>query len=235
VPSNLAAHRATRLHARGDFALDVPNDGTPLRQAAAPEDWGDDDHVLRHYLAVHLPLAMEQGRYVWIGEQLVTRAGSLVTETGAPVYVGLARTDERWVIGWAGPRPSSVEPFPGPDLGVWPELDRRSEVVVAMDRFPGPVLDGLPLITQNLIVAGALDWSVRRGLGVRQLRGESRGYFAPVHLTSREGPPEFAAPIQVQADRVVVRTLIEPRVAYPAARAVAGSRGELPAWLQESR
>jgi len=230
VPSNLADHRTDRPIARADLALDVPDDVTPLLQAAAPEDWGADDHVLRHYLAVHVPLAVEQGRFVWSGEHLVVRAGSLVTEAGSPVYMGLSRAAGRWAIAWVSARPSSVEPLPAPDLGTWPELDPRIEVVVAMDRFPGPVLAELPLITQNLIVAGAVEWSVRRGLAVRQLRG----YYAPVHLTDREGAPEFAAAIQVQAERLVVRALVELSAAYPGARAVVARRDDLPMWLRRA-
>jgi len=230
VPSNLAADRAAQLHARGDLALDVPDDVTPLRVVAAPEDWGDDDHVLRSYLAVHVPMAVEQGRFVWSGEHLVVRAGSLVTEAGSPVYMGLSRASGRWAIAWAGPRPNSIEPLPAPDLGTWPELDPRLEVVVAIDRFPGPVLAELPLITQNLIVAGAVDWSVRRGLAVRQLRG----CYAPVHLTDREGAPEFAAAIQVQRERLVVRRLVELSAAYPGARAAVARRDDLPMWLRRA-
>lgn len=226
---NLAAHRAPLSHGHGDLALDVPDDLTPLKRTAAPEDWGNEDAVLHRYLAVHVPLAIGQGRFAWSGDYLVTRAGLLVTGEGAPVYLGLTRAEEqRWVLTWAGARPNNVEPQSPPDFGTCPGQDPRREVVVAMDRFPGPILGVRPLFTQNLIVADAVEWSVRRGMAVRHLRG----YFAPVHLTDRDGAPEFAAAIQVQAERLVVRALVEPRAAYADARAVVAQRNGLPEWVR---
>ena len=51
-------------------------------------------------------------------------------------------------------------------------------------------------------------------------------------LTKLDGAPELVAPIQVQAGRLVVRALIEPRAAYAAARAVVERREELPEWVR---
>jgi len=79
-----------------------------------------------------------------------------------------------------------------------------------------------------------VEWSLRRGLAIRQLRGQSRGYFAPVHLTDRDGAPELVAPVQVQSGRLVVRALIEPRSAYSTARAVVERREQLPGWLPDA-
>ena len=79
-----------------------------------------------------------------------------------------------------------------------------------------------------------MEWSVRRGLAVRQFRGESRGYFVPVHWTSREAVPDLVAPVQVQAGRLIVRALIEPREAYATARVVTERRDQLPAWLLDA-
>lgn len=203
-----------------------------IRDLVAPEDWGDGDDVLLRYLAVHVPLAIEQGRYVWDGKRLVMRAGHLSTVEGAATYLGLARADgNAWALDWAGERPSTVEPLLAPDLGTWPELDPRREVVVALDQFRSTELAGLPLVAQNAAVAGAVEWSLRRGLAVRQFRGECRGYFVPVHLTSRDAAPDLVAPVQVQADRLVVRALLEPRVAFPSARVVVERREDLPAWM----
>src|SRR5688572_9161507 len=225
MAQNLAAHRSPQTQNAGDITVEVPDDLTPLKRAAVAEDWGDEDFVLRRYLAVHVPLAIEQGRFALIGSQLVMRAGQLETAAGTAVYLRLARAEgQRWVLPWAGARPSDVQPLDPPDLGTWTELDSRREVVVAMDRFPGQQLSELPQITKNLAVAGAVEWSIRRGMAVRWLRG----YFAPVHLTDRDGPPEFAAAIVVQAERLVVRALVEPSAAYAHARAVVERRDELP-------
>lgn len=210
-----------------------------LMQLAQPENWSAKCFVLLRYLAVHVRLAIEQGLYVWNNDQLVLRAGQLVTAAGLPIYVGLARNADRgtspWVLHWAGERPATVEALKPADLGTWPPLDPRSEVVVACDlvflRSKLGALTSLPLAIQLSAIAGAVEWSIRRGLAVRQFHGESRGYFVPVHLTSREGVPELVALIQVQGGRLVVRGLFDPRTAYAPARAVAERRAQLPAWL----
>ena len=101
--------------------------------------------------------------------------------------------------------------------------------MVAIDQFHSTELAGLSLVAQNAAVALAVEWSLRRGLAVRQLR---ESYFVPVHLADRDGAPDVVAPIQVQADRLVVRSLVQPRVAYPAARAVVERRGQLPEWVR---
>jgi len=215
------------------FCTLAPERLAEVRNLAAPEAWGDEDAVLQRYLAVHVPLALEQGRYVWSGKELLLRAGHLETPSGAPLYLGLSRSEgTRFELAWAGERPERFEPLLSADLGPWPALDPRHEVVVALDLFRAPQLAGLPLVAQNAAVAGAVEWSLRRGLAARQLRGASRGYFVPVHLTNREAAPELVAPVQIQAARIVVRALIEPRSAYATARAVVERREHLPAWLR---
>lgn len=248
MTSNPATTRPTRAQLLSAFGNDhfspeallnfcaLPPDRLELiKDLAQPEDWGAKDLVLLKYLAVHVPMAIAQGGYVWNGEQIVLRAGHLATPGGAAVYLGLSRTDgSRWAPDWAGERPGKVEALVPADLGPWPELDTRLEVVVAMDQFPSQALAGLPLVIQNAAVAGAVEWSLRRGLFARQLRDTSRGYFVPVHLTNRDGAPELVAPIQVQAGRLVVRALIEPRVAYATARALVERREDLPGWLLDA-
>lgn len=221
-----------------DLLLDhraLPPDRLDLIKGLVPEDWGEEHVVLLKYLALRVPLAIEQGRFVWNGKQIVMRAGHLATADGAAVYLGLGRAEgNRWELEWAGERPNAVEQLLPADLGKWPEIDPRREVVIALDQFHSPPLAGLSPVVQSAAVAGAVEWSLRRGLAVRQQRGASRGYFAPVHLTSREAAPDLAAAIQVQTDRLVVRALIEPHSAYVHARAVAEQRELLPAWLVDA-
>ncbi len=240
MTSNLATSStpSTRIQLLDEFVSVeglAPGRLARIKDLAAPEDWGGEDSVLARYLAVHVPLAIEQGRYVWNGKQLVMRAGHLTTSADAAVYLGLVRAEgEGYAVDWAGERPSTVAPLLPADLGAWPELEPRREVVVAVDQFRSKELAGLSLSTQNSVITGAVEWSLRRGRAVRQLRGESRGYFVPVHLTARGGAPELVAPLQVQADRLVVRALIEPKAAYATARAVVERREELPAWLLDA-
>lgn len=215
-----------------------------LEDLAVDEEWGQNDFVLLKYLAVHLRLAVEQGRYVWNGDQMVLTAGHLVTPTGAPVYVGIVRNatsgENPWVLNWVGERPSSPE-LPEPaDLGTWVDLNPAAEVVIACDlddeerRARLPQLEGAPLVARISALAGAVQWSLHRDLAVRQIHGGGRGYFVPVYLESREDlsvAPDLVAPVVTQGGRLVVRTLLEPHVAYSPARAVVERCEQLPNWL----
>jgi hypothetical protein len=91
-----------------------------LKELTPMEEWGMNNFVLLKYLAVHIRLSIEQGRYVWNGDQIVLTAGRLFSVKGVPLYVGLVRNstpDENpWVLNWVGERPRSDapnwEPFP---------------------------------------------------------------------------------------------------------------------------
>jgi hypothetical protein len=218
-----------------------------LKELTPLEEWGVNNFVLLKYLAVHIRLAIEQGRYMWNGDQIVLTAGRLFSTKGVPLYIGLVRNstpDENpWVLNWVGERPSTAE-LPEPaDLGEWPALDVRNEVVIACDLSSderrsklGALADTTPVV-QNSAIAGAVHWSLHRGLAVRQIHGGGRGYFVPVYLSSRDDltvAPELVAPIQVQSNRLVVRTLLDPHVAYSPARAVVERWEQIPSWLLDA-
>jgi len=222
-----------------------------LRDLAVPEEWGQKEFVLLRYLAVHLRLAIEQERYVWNGDQIVLSAGRLTTPTGAPLYVGIVRNqtpgENPWVLNWVGERPSSAELPEPPHLGTWPALHPGAEVVVACEldgdeRRPGvdalvDALPGAPVVARIAALSGAVAWALHRGLAVRQIHGGGRGYFAPVYLRSREDlsvAPDLVAPLTTQGERLVVRTLLEPYVAYAPARAVVERCEQLPAWVLDA-
>ncbi len=215
-----------------------------LKELTLEEEWGTNNFVLLKYLAVHVRLAIEQGRYVWNGDQIVLTAGRLQTSLGAPIYIGLVENstpnENPWVLNWVGERPSCSELPQPPDLGQWPELSLGSEVVIAFDvgteerrvRIPG--LMNVSPVAQAAAVAGAVQWSLWRQLEVRQIHGGGRGYFVPVFLESREDltlAPDAVAPIAVHDKRLIVRTLLEPHVAYSPARAVVERWEQLPPWL----
>lgn len=207
-----------------------------LASLAGEEDWGEKDFVLLKCLAVQLRLAIEQGRYVWNGAELVLRAGNLGSAGGEELYLGLVRGEETpWLLERVGERPPDCESLEAADLSVWPVLDPSREVVIACDlaflRAKLGALAGLSLIAQNAALTGAVVWALRRGHAVRQVHGQSRGYFLPVYLTRREGAPDLVAPIQVQSRRLVVRTLLDPHSAYAPARAVVERREQLAPWL----
>lgn len=218
-----------------------------LKELTPLEEWGQNNFVLLKYLAVHIRLTIEQGRYAWNGDQIVLTAGRLFSTKGVPLYVGLVRNstpnENPWVLNWVGERPSTAE-LPEPaDLGEWPVLDPRNEVVIACDlaaeerREQLGKLSELPTVVQSAAIAGAVHWALHRGLAVRQIHGGGRGYFVPVYLTSREDltvTPELVAPVQVQSNRLVVRTLLDPHVAYSPARAVVERWEQLPSWLLDA-
>jgi len=218
-----------------------------LKELTPVEEWGQNNFVLLKYLAVHVRLAIEQGHYVWNGDQIVLSAGRLSSIKGMPLYLGLVPNstpnENPWVLNWVGERPSTAE-LPEPaDLGTWPVLDPRGEVVIACDLASddrrsklGALADATPVV-QSAAIAGAVHWALHRGLAVRQIHGGGRGYFVPVYLNSREDltvSPELVAPLQVQAARVVVRTLLEPHVAYSPARAVVERWEQVAPWLLDA-
>ena len=263
MPSDLAtrgAARPSREQLLADFGDEylsiqslfqfcfVPGGRLSLLKELTPvEEWGINNFVLLKYLAVHIRLSIEQGRYVWNGDQVVLTAGRLFSTKGVPLYIGLVRNstpDENpWVLNWVGERPSTAE-LPEPaDLGEWPALDARNEVVIACDfssderRQKLGTLAGTSSVVQSSAIAGAVHWSLHRNLAVRQIHGGGRGYFVPVYLASRDDltvSPELVAPVQVQSNRLVVRTLLEPHVAYSPARAVVERWEQLPSWLLDA-
>src|SRR5262245_27671080 len=218
-----------------------------LKELTPVEEWGQNNFVLLKYLAVHVRLAIEQGRYIWNGDQIVLAAGRLFSLKGLPLYLGLVRNstpnENPWVLNWVGERPSTAELAEPADLGEWPALDARREVVIACDlvtderRAKLGALADAPLVVQSSALAGAVHWALHRALSVRQIHGGGRGYFVPVYLNSREDltvSPELVAPLQVQSTRLIVRTLLDPHVAYSPARAVVERWEQLPTWLLDA-
>ena len=64
-----------------------------LADVALDEDWGNNHFALEKYLAEHVPLSVEQERYVWYEEELLVTAGALQTRYGTPVYLAFEKNE----------------------------------------------------------------------------------------------------------------------------------------------
>lgn len=223
----------------------IPDDKLQrLRSLVLDEDWGRRLFVLEKYLAVNVQLAVEQGCLVRDGERLVVSAGRLQTRYGAPVYLVFEpnrQPSPPWYLKFIGDETvvSGVLPSP-PDFGKWPDLRLESEVTVAHDHILNDhqervsFLSGTPTVSQKCAIAGAIQWALHRGLHVRQRYLQHNLYMVPVYLQSWENvstAPDLVAPLQVQPDRLIVRTLLPPHGSYARARAVAERVDRLPPWL----
>lgn len=219
-----------------------------LRELAPEEEWGENGFALLRYLAVHLRLAIEQGAYDWNGEQLITTAGRLCTTAGTPIFLGLIpnsvpEQDNPFVLNWVGERPGCAAWPEPPELGDWPPLDPRAEVLLGFDPAddergaPTSCLDALAPGVRLFAIIGAVHWALHRGLAVRQAHAGGRGYFVPLFLSQRDDltrAPDLVAPIATRGRRAIVRALLEPQAAYAPARAVVDRWELLPEWLVEA-
>ena len=215
-----------------EFMSAPPLQLATLARLAAAELWGDEHALLLAYLAVHVPLAMEQGRYVWTGKHLVLRAGHLATSGSAGIYLSLARAEgERWRLEGCSERPRTVEPLLPPHLGAWPALDVGADIVPCADLGAASVISRLPAAYQRIVLAGAVGWALRNAEPVRLLRNGQRGYAVPIHLTDRGAAPDLAATLHVQRDRILMTGVLAPREVYAPARLAAERREALPTWV----
>jgi len=231
----------------GNFAF-IPHEKIELlAKLALQENWGEDLFVLRKYLAVHIPMSIEQERYIWNGEQLLVAAGSLQTRFGVPLYLAFEPNtkdgQQKFYLRWIGDRPLCSE-FPEPPVfNNWPKIDLASEIVIATDHVLGDNVERIlflkdtPPVAQICAVTGAIQWSLYRNLQIKQMYFGVESYFVPIYLQTRENitsPPDLVAPVQVQPDRLLVRTVLLPHMAYDKARVVVTRHDELPPWIVSS-
>src|SRR5579875_2095786 len=127
-----------------------------------------------------------------------------------------------------------------PELPDWPQIQRGAEIVIAHEHILEShqervaFLARTPRVAQMCALAGAIQWSLFRDLAIRQLYLGVPSYFVPVYLQSREDitqAPDLIAPVQVQGERLYVRTALEPYMGYAWARVVATRHDQLPHWL----
>jgi hypothetical protein len=233
-----------RLHR---FAFVPENLIEKLAQEALSEHWGRHNFVLRKYLAVHVPWAIEQGRFTEGDQQLYVTAGSLQTRYGTPLFLVFQRIDEPgrwpWRLVATGSQISAPELPAPPAIPAAPDLDRGAEIVMSHDHILGDHYDRVaflrdtPPVAQMCAVAGAIQWSLNRGLQFPHWYFGQMNYIVPLYLQSRENitrSPDVIAPIQVSPGNLIVRTVLEPFMAFPNARVAVSRHDQLPAWLLEA-
>ena len=215
-----------------------------LAVAVLDENWGRCHWVLERYLAVHVGLAVRQQRFVIHDGRLVMCAGHLQSRYGTPVYLSFEKNREQerqpLYLQYVGDRPNVPQLPQQPDLPEWPKLPRGAEIIIAHEHILEQHHDRVaflaqpPRVAQMCALAGAIQWSLFRDLAIRQFYLGAPSYFVPVYLQSREDiteAPELIAPVQVQGEKLFVRTALEPHMAYAWARVVATRHDQLPHWL----
>jgi len=216
-----------------------------LSTAVLEENWGRNRWVLKKYLAIYVGLAITQRRFAYHEGRLVLSAGHLQTRYGTPVYLSFEKNNrpeftQPLYLQYVGDKPNVPQLPQPPELPIWPSIPTGAEIVIAHDHILEKhqervaFLGGTPRVAQMCALAGAIQWSLFRDLAIRQLYLGVPSYFVPVYLRSREDitqAPDLIAPVQVQGERLYVRTALEPYMGYALARVVAKRHDQLPTWL----
>ncbi len=215
-----------------------------LAADALHEEWGLNLFSLEKYLAVHVPWSIQQGRYTFENEQLYVAAGSLQTRYGTPLFLAFQSNrnpdKQPWALVYAGARISAPEvPLP-PTIPDCPAIPKGAEVVMMHDHILGDNADRVsflkdtPPVAQMCAVAGAIQWSLNRGLVIPYWYYGRMQTIVPLYLKSRENitqAPDLVAPIEVSANNLLVRTVLPPHAPYANARVAVHRHDQLPAWM----
>lgn len=214
-----------------------------LTRTAFSENWGPNDFMLEKYLAVCIPWSIEQGKYTYSDNQWYVTAGHLQTRYGTPLYLVFTHNQNPqnpWYLAHSGSQITAPElPMP-PDVPSAPAIERGAEIVMMDEHILGdnanrvPFLAGTPPVAQMCAVAGAIQWSINRDLHCPYWYYGRMNYVVPLYLQSREDvtkAPDAVAPIQVDPDRLLVRTVLAPHHAYPNVRVTVRRHDQLPPWL----
>ena len=97
-----------------------------------------------------------------------------------------------------------------------------------------PFLRQTPPVAQMCAVSGAIQWSLNRGLQLSYWYFGRMNYLVPLYLQTREDitlAPDLIAPIQINPDSLLVRTVLEPAMPYANARVSVKRHDQLPHWL----
>jgi hypothetical protein len=137
---------------------------------------------------------------------------------------------------------ASALPAP-PELPAFPNLPCGAEIVMLHDHILRdntdriPFLDRTPPVSQMCAVSGAIQWSINRGLQLPYWYYGRMNYLVPLYMQSRENitqAPDLIAPIQVNPDALIVRTVLLPHMPYANARVSVKRHDQLPHWMLDA-
>jgi hypothetical protein len=232
-----------RLHS---FAYIPPHLLASLAKEALNEEWGRNNYALEKYLAIHIPWAIEQGRFTTGRDQFYITAGNLQTRYGTPLYLAFSKNsgqDTPWRLAAAGTRISAPELPPAPEIPPKPEAPIGLEIVMMHDHILGDnaervsFLANTPPVAQMCAVAGAIQWSLNRGLQMSYWYFGKMQLLVPLYLQTRENialAPDAVAPIQVNQNNLLVRTVLPAHAPYANARVAVHRHDQLPPWLLDT-
>ena len=218
-----------------------------LSRAALSENWGNDNYVLEKYLAVHVAWSIEQDRYTTSSNQVFVTAGHLQTRYGTPLYIVFERNENvgrqpLYCVHVGSDISAPQLPTP-PEIPSAPEIARGVEVVMLHDHILRdntnrvPFLGQTPPVSQMCAVSGAIQWSLNRGLQLPYWYYGRMNYLVPLYMQSRENitqAPDLIAPIQVNQDALIVRTVLLPHMPYANARVAVRRHDQLPHWMLDA-
>jgi len=111
------------------------------------------------------------------------------------------------------------------------------EHILGADAERVPFLNQTPRVAQMCAVSGAIQWSINRGLQLPYWYFGRMSYLLPLYLQSREDitrAPDLIAPIQVNPESLVVRTVLLPHMPYANARVAVRRHDQLPHWMLDA-
>lgn len=218
-----------------------------LSDAALSEEWGRDNYALEKYLAAHISWSVEQKRYTLSDNQIFFTAGHLQTRYGTPLYLVFERNNlpnrQPLYCVFVGANPSAPSLPTPPEIPPPPGVPRGAEIVMVHDHILQanadrvPFLGRTPPVSQMCAISGAIQWSLNRGLELAYWYYGQMSYIVPLYMQSRENitqAPDLIAPLQVNPDSLIVRTVLLPHMPYANARIAVRRHDQLPAWLLDA-
>ena len=215
-----------------------------LAHEALAEEWGREWFALEKYLAVQAAWSVEQGALTQSNDQFYLTAGHLQTRYGTPLYLVFERNTQAnrqpFYLRAAGSYIAAPQLPTPPDIPKPPAIPVGAEVVMMHDHILDdqaervPFLRDTPRVAQMCAIGGAIQWSINRGLELPYWYYGRMNYIVPLYLTSRENitlAPDLVAPIQVNPESLLVRTVLESAMPYANARVAVRRHDQLPAWL----